>query len=103
VPEETQPQLTPQIDDPTATLESLRGKMEGVAHDYASGKINRAQFNAIYGRYDEQRKIIERLLERDPESEAWQQVANSGHTAFLLSHFQSRPLYYIIYRWVSLR
>src|SRR5262245_27349023 len=91
--EETEPQAHPAIDDPTAALENLRGKMEGVARDYAGGKLNRAQFNAIYGRYDEQRKIIERLLERDPENDAWQHVAEPGHTQFLLNHFQARPLY----------
>lgn len=96
--DETQPQPQPAIDDPAAALGNLRIKMEGVARDYASGKLNRAQFNAIYGRYDEQRKIIERLLERDPENDAWQHVAEPGHTQFLLSHFQARPLYYIIYR-----
>ncbi len=96
--EETKPQLTPSVEDPSNALENLRAKMEGVARDFANGKLNRAQFNAIYGRYDEQRKIIERLLERDPENEAWQHVAEPGHTAFLLNHFQARPLYYIIYR-----
>ena len=37
----------------------LRKKMEHIASEFADGKINRAQFNAIYRRYDEQRTIID--------------------------------------------
>lgn len=84
--------------DPQGAIEELRHKMEMVARQYASGEINRAQFNAIYGRYNEQRVIIERLVERNPENTTWQQVATQGHTSFLLSHFEARALYYITYR-----
>src|SRR5262249_2438998 len=38
---------TPQ--NPQMALEQLRGKMEVVATEFAQGKLNRAQFNAIYG------------------------------------------------------
>lgn len=71
--------------------------MEDVASQFARGEINRAQFNAVYGRYKEQRTLIERLIERDPDSSAWQQAAAPGHTDFLLRHFEARPLYYVIY------
>lgn len=84
--------------DPEKALATLRRKMEMVAHEFAGGKLNRAQFNAIYGRYDEQRKIIERLVERNPNTGAWQHVAVSGHTSFLKTHFEARILYYIIFR-----
>jgi hypothetical protein len=85
--------------DPQSAVDQLRHKMEMVARQYAAGKINRAQFNAIYGRYNEQRVIIERLVERNPENTTWQHVAaQDGHTSFLLSHFEARALYYITYR-----
>jgi hypothetical protein len=84
--------------DPGAALERLRKKMEAVANEFAEGKINRAQFNAIYGRYTEQRAIIERIIARDPHSSAWQRVASAGHTSFLRDHFEARCMYYVIYR-----
>lgn len=71
--------------------------MEQVARQYASGALNRAQFNAIYGHYKERRAIIERLLERNPQGSAWRQAAAPGHTGFLLDHFAARPLYYAVY------
>lgn len=85
--------------NPGLALETLRKKMEKVASEFAAGRINRAQFNAIYGRYNEQRTIIERLLERNPESDAWKQVVRPGHTSFLRNHFEARCMYYLIYRY----
>jgi hypothetical protein len=72
--------------------------METIADEFAEGKINRAQFNAMYKRYSEQRTIIERLLQRDPKTDAWRQVMNTkGHTSFLRSHFEAQPLYYAVH------
>lgn len=72
--------------------------MEVVANEFSQGKINRAQFNAIYGRYGEQRTIIERLIERNPENAAWKQAAAPGHTSFLRDHFEARLQYYLVYQ-----
>jgi hypothetical protein len=68
-------------------VETLSQKMEALAQEYAEGSINRDQFAAIYKRYSEQRQITELLLERNPESDAWQSVVQAGHTSFLRSHF----------------
>lgn len=80
-----------------AALARLREKMAQVATEFAAGKINRAQFNAIYSRYNEQRTITERLLERNPDSEAWRQVVQEGHTGFLRQHYEARVLAYALY------
>lgn len=80
------------------TLDHIRQKMESVAEEFAAGKINRAQFNAIYGHYSEKRAIIEKILERNPENDAWRQVARPGHTSFLRVHFEAKPAFYIVFR-----
>ena len=73
--------------------------MEVISDEFAQGKINRAQFNAMYKRYSEQRTIIERLIARNPDNEAWKQVISlKGQTGFLRSHFEAQPLYYVVYR-----
>jgi hypothetical protein len=95
-PDDADPNKLPE--NPQAALALLRGKMEVVANEFAQGKINRAQFNAIYGRYGEQRTIIEKLIERDPGSSAWKQAAAPGHTSFLRQHFEARLLYYIVFQ-----
>lgn len=85
-------------DDPQAALEALRRKMETVANEFSLGKLNRAQFNAIYGRYNEQRAIIQRLIERDPQNPGWKQAATPGHTSFLRQHFEARLMFYLVYQ-----
>jgi len=84
-------------------LEKLRQKTARVAAEFACGKINRAQFLAIYAHYNEKRLIIERLLERNPNTHAWQNVARSGQTNFLRQHYASRALSYAIYFHDSLQ
>jgi hypothetical protein len=79
-------------------LEHLRNKLKSVAADFAAGKLNRAQFNAIYAHYNEQRVLVEKLHERNPETEIWRQAATPGHTGFLRSHFEARPVFYIVFR-----
>jgi len=96
----TQP-LPPEVETPTtptSALNAIRQKMELIADEFAQGKINRAQFNAMYKRYSEQRTIIERLLERNPDSEAWKQVIGvKGQTGFLRHHFEAQTLYFVVY------
>jgi hypothetical protein len=114
VPDDTRPQppLTPSPPDKTPrkpltpreqmqraeeALINLRQKMAGIAAEFAQGKLNQAQFDAIYGRYSEQRDITERLLARNPESQAWQSVVRPGHTQFLKQHYTARVLSYAIH------
>lgn len=80
-----------------AALEKLRQKTAYVAAEFAEGKLNRAQFVALYAHYNEKRTIIERLLARNPGTSAWQPVATPGHTMFLRTHFEARVLSFAIY------
>lgn len=82
---------------PSERLAIIRQKMEEVANEYAERKISRAQFNAIYAHYSEQRALIERIISRDPQNEGWKQAARSGKTDFLREHFEARPVNYVIY------
>lgn len=82
-------------------LEKLRQKTAAVAAEFAAGRLNRAQFVAMYAHYNEKRVIIERLLARDPGTQAWQSVARSGHTGFLKEHYEARVLSYGVYDLVT--
>lgn len=78
-------------------LALLREKMKAVSSEYANGEISRAQFNAIYAHYNEQRTIIERIIAHNPQNDGWKQASRSGKTSFLRNHFEARPLNYVIY------
>jgi hypothetical protein len=85
-------------ENPFQALDHLRQKMERVAAEYGAGKLNRAQFNAIYGKLGEQRAIIEKLQQRDPTSPAWKSVMENVNTRFLREHFHARLLYFLVYQ-----
>lgn len=86
-----------------AALERLRQKMARVAEEYAEGKLNRAQFHAIYQRYQDQRDITEAMLQRDPKTGAWHNVVQPGHTGFLRKHFEAQVVSYSIYHIPQVR
>jgi hypothetical protein len=78
-------------------IEVLRQKMAAISEEYASGKINRAQFDAIYLRYQERRQITERMIERDPDTGAWRSVVEPGYTGFLRQYYEAKVESYAIY------
>lgn len=87
------------VSSPINALGELRKKMEAIADEFAGGKLNRAQFYALYRRYSEQRAIIEKLVERNPETDAWKQVMGApGQTGFLRMHFAAQTQYFVVYR-----
>jgi hypothetical protein len=88
----------PPPQDPREALILLRQKTETAVDEYARGTINRVQFNALYQRYNEQRAIIEKLMQRNPDSDAWRQVVSSrGQTGFLRARLEAQPLSFSIY------
>ncbi|MBW7878369.1 MAG: hypothetical protein IT298_11190 [Chloroflexi bacterium] len=74
--------------DPRQTLDHIRQKMETLAGDFAEGKINKDQFNAVYHHYAQQMEIVQRLIEKDPQSDAWRKAAAPGVTEFLKEEFR---------------
>lgn len=95
-PVELDEKLTPE-EKALRAIEDLSQKMEKVAQEFQDGIINKDQFHAIYRRYNEQRDIVERILHRNPESEAWQSVVRPGHTTFLRDQYAAHILSYAIY------
>lgn len=83
---------------PKAALQQIRQKLEQIAREYSEGKLNSAQFNALYRHYSEKRTIIEKLIERNPETDAWRNVASAGMTSVLRDRFEARALYYVVFR-----
>jgi hypothetical protein len=87
-----------EVDDPKQALAVLRRKIIDIANEFARGSMNRAQFYALYKRYMEQRTIIERLMQRNPTSDAWKQVLGvRGHTTFLRAQYQAQVTAFGVY------
>jgi len=73
-------------------IQLLAHKMAETTREYADGKVNQAQFQAIYARYVEQRMSIERILDHDPDSTAWQTIIGSGSTSALRRRYAAETL-----------
>lgn len=84
--------------DARKALALLRQKRDQLSRDYAAGHLNAAQFNAMYRHYMEKTTIIEKLLENNPQSEVWRNVAAQGATALLRERFEARPIYMVVFR-----
>lgn len=87
-----------QPNNPQETLDHIREKMQIAVTDFSEGRINRAQFNAIYGHYSEQQAIVERLIAHNPQGEAWRRAAAPGHTTFLRQHFEARAVFVGVFK-----
>lgn len=83
--------------EPEAILSQLRQRMAQVTNEYSAGKLNEAQFNAMYTHYMEKRTIVEALLARNPNSDVWKTAASTGKTSYLRSRFESRLTYYVVF------
>lgn len=81
-----------------SALVQIRARLDKITRDYADGRLNATQFNALYAHYAEKRQIIEKLLERDPDTDAWRNVAAQGHTMRLRARLESRAVYYVVLR-----
>ncbi|MDQ7025314.1 MAG: hypothetical protein Q9P44_07115 [Anaerolineae bacterium] len=84
--------------NPRSALDQIKDKIVTITHEYSAGKINAVQFNAMYRHYMEKRTIIEKLLERNPETDAWRAASAPGKTMFLRDRFVARSLYYVVFR-----
>lgn len=83
---------------PEEALKSLRERIQQVAGEYAEGKINSAQYNALYRYYSEKRALLEHICRTDANSSTWRTVAASDDTPFLREQFAARLLYCAVFR-----
>lgn len=91
-PKEKQP------DDPQQALIQIRQRLNAITREYSAGNLNNVQFQALYRHYMEKRMVIEKLVERDPDTDAWQAAASEGNTGYLRDKYEARPLYYVVFR-----
>ena len=75
-----------------SAIEHINDKMRAVTVDFSTGRINHAQFQAVYTRYLEQRTLIERVLSRDPNSSVWESIYSEGETTLLQQQYAPTAL-----------
>lgn len=83
---------------PQDALESLQAKLRHVTAEYTEGRLNPAQYNAIYRYYLEKRSILQHLLATNPVSPTWRAIVEADDAPFLREQFASRLLYCAVFR-----
>jgi hypothetical protein len=71
--------------------------MAHVSEEFATGEINRMQFEAIYKHHQEQLQQVENQMYAVPGSDAWQGVVTQGMTSRLRERHKAQVLSYAIY------
>jgi hypothetical protein len=87
------------LDKARGYLEEVRRKMERLAEDFATGRVNTTQFQELYAHYQQERKAIEEILEQAPEAAAWRAAVaqEEGESIIIRRRHAARILGYAIY------
>ena len=82
-----------------AYLEEVRQKMERLAEDFATGRVNATQFQELYAHYQQERKAIEEIIEEAPAAAAWRAAVaqEEGESVIIRRRHAARILGYAIY------
>jgi hypothetical protein len=78
-------------------LDRIQAKVNRLAEEFASGQINRAQFQELFDHYQRERRTVATWLMNSPNSDAWRQAAKEGQSVMIRTAHMARVLGYSIY------
>ena len=78
-------------------LARVQAKIGRLAEEFASGAINRSQFQELFEHYQNEKRTIEAWIENSPDSPAWRQAAKEGESVIIRSHHSATVLGYAVY------
>ena len=84
-------------DEARSYLAKVKEKIGRLAEEFASGAINRAQFQELFGHYQRERQTIETWLDLAPESAEWKKSTREGESFVIRKRHEARVLGYAIY------
>ena len=71
--------------------------MTQCVEDFASGKINRAQFQRLYAHYEQEVSLVAQLLAESEDPDAWRQAVTEGESVLIRKRHQARSIGFAIY------
>lgn len=78
-------------------LARLREKISLLAERFASGSINRKQFQDLYAHYQAEIQSIEQILSLDPDSDEWRNAVKEGQSILIRMRNAARVVGFSIY------
>lgn len=79
-------------------LARVNRKISKLAEEFASGMINRDQFQELYDHYQREKRTIETWIEMDPKSDEWRQARTEGRSVVIRRQHMARVVGYAIYQ-----
>jgi hypothetical protein len=89
------------LQESQAYLTRVEEKINKLAAEFASGTINRGQFQELYDHYRREQQTVKRWIEMDPQSEAWKELTTEGKSVVIRQQHTAKVLGYAIYESVS--
>ncbi len=84
-------------DDARDYIDKVRQKEDALAMRFASGTINRKQFEELYASYQQEIRMVEQFLNQNPDSPEWRNQVTDGQSMIIRRRHQSDLTGYSIY------
>ncbi|MEX0787390.1 MAG: hypothetical protein WD906_00530 [Anaerolineales bacterium] len=78
-------------------LERVQTKINRLAEEFATGKINRSQFQELFDHYQRERRTVETWMLNASGSESWKKAAQEGQSVVIRTAHMARVMGYSIY------
>lgn len=78
-------------------LSRVQEKINRLAEEFASGAINRTQFNELFAHYQNEKRTIETWIETAPYSEDWRRASTEGKSVIIRRKHTATVLGYAVY------
>ncbi|MCL4559079.1 MAG: hypothetical protein M1281_00500 [Chloroflexi bacterium] len=85
------------MDQAQEYLERLRLKINALAERFATGNLNRTQFQELYVYYQREMQTIESILADDPISDEWKNAVTEGQSILIRHRNKAQVLGFSLY------
>jgi len=85
------------LENPQEYLERVQGKINKLAEEFATGEINRTQFQELYDHYRREQQTVKRYVEMSPDSEEWKAATTEGKSIVIRQKNVAKVLGYSVY------
>jgi hypothetical protein len=85
-------------EDARVYLARVRAKISKLAEEFASGRMNRDQFQELFEHYQREQRTIEAWIDSAPDSEEWRNARTEGKSIAIRKRYMARVKGYTIYK-----
>jgi len=89
------------LENPEEYLERVQTKINKLAEEFASGEINRSQFQELYEHYRREQETVKRYVDMAPDSEEWKAATSEGKSMVIRQKNVAKVHGYAVYDNVS--